>query len=213
MANHNCIISINLGPGTINPSGPYAVRVRKVGSNTWTEVNIVPPGAGNYMYPDDFPVVFDICALLGVQPGDCIEWQILHIATGCLCEGEECIPEEPSATPTNTPTISITPSITPTTSVTPSITPTTSVTPSITPTISVTPSITPTISVTPSITPTHTPTVTPTTEYESYAVSACCDPSVIEFVEFTTGNLPPNPDSTPPPNSGSFVGALCLSGE
>jgi len=73
----------------------------------------------------------------------------------------------PSATPSNTPSISVTPSITP--SVTPSISKTPSITPSIsvsisvTATPSVTPSITPSISIsaTPSITPSKTPSVTP----------------------------------------------------
>lgn len=86
-----------------------------------------------------------------------------------------CVQTSPSATPTNTPSISVTPSVTPTISVTPSITPslsvgasntptpTPSVTPSVTPSNTATPSITPSVTSTPSITPSITPSVTPST--------------------------------------------------
>ena len=68
----------------------------------------------------------------------------------------------PSATPTQTPTVTITPTQTPTVTVTPTQTPTVTITPTQTPTpsLTATPTLTPTPTVT--ITPTQTPTVTVT---------------------------------------------------
>ena len=156
MANHNCTVNIALGPGTTSP-GPYTVQVKKCSELTYT------PVPGSPFNLNNFPVSFNICLLLGINEGSCFEWQVIDTVSGCLCEGSENIPIDPTPTPSVTLTPGLSPSVTASNTVTPSVTLTPSLSPSVTASNTVTPSVTPSVtstSVTPSITPTNT--VTPT---------------------------------------------------
>jgi len=83
----------------------------------------------------------------------------------------------PTATPTNTPTVTLTPTVTntPTQTPTPTVTntPTQTRTPTVTNTPTQTPTSTPTPTNTPTATPTSTPTSTPTTTHTPTPISPC----------------------------------------
>jgi hypothetical protein len=115
----------------------------------------------------------------------------------------------PSATPTQTPTVTITPTQTPTVTVTPTQTPTVTITPTQTPTpsLTTTPTLTPTPTVT--ITPTQTPTVTVTptnnptpsltpTRTPSPTITVSNTPTVTPTITVSTSKTPtPTPTRTP----------------